>query len=132
MNRELEQLKGLADIAGLAYRAAQADMARITQKEADLRRNLAQLTESKASLARTPRPSDDAAMIAGADIRWHRWVDQRRAAINAELAQVRASKDYYQSKLRLAFGKDQVASALLDSAVLGARRESSRRSNYES
>ncbi|MDX8352876.1 hypothetical protein [Cognatiyoonia sp. IB215182] len=132
MSRNVQDLKGLADIAGLAYRAAQADMARIMQKEADLCRNLAQLTESKASLARTPRRSDDAAMIAGADIRWHRWVDQRRATINAELAQVRASKDYYQSKLRLAFGKDQAARALLDRAVLAAKRDRSRRADYES
>lgn len=132
MSRDIARLRGLAEIAGTAHRAAQADLARLMQKETDLRRNLAQLTESKAALADAPRTPDDAALIAGADMRWHRWVDQRRATINTELAQVRARKDYYQSKLRFAFGKDQAAQALLDKAISQARRDDRRRTDYES
>ncbi|MEL6839622.1 MAG: hypothetical protein AAFP85_10040 [Pseudomonadota bacterium] len=132
MNDDLERLEGLTQIAGLAFRAAQAEMATLARREADLRRNLAQLTESKSTLARSARRSDEAALIAGADMRWHQWVDQRRATINAELAQVFALMENCREKLRQAYGKDQAAEALFEHALLGARTRRRKRSDYES
>lgn len=132
MSQDIHQLKGLTHLAGLAFRAAQSDMAALLRREADLRRNLAQLTESKAMVAKSERPPNDAALIAGADIRWHHWVDQRRATINSELAQVLAQKENCRARLRTAFGKDQAAKAVLDHARIADRVHQRRRDDYES
>ena len=106
------QLEDLVQITGVALRAQQAELVAIQRHEEDLRLNLAQLTASKSTQAQSNRASDDAALVAGADMRWHLWVDQRRALINAELARVLAQKENCREKLKRAFGRDQAAVAL--------------------
>lgn len=108
-----DRIGELAVITGLALRAAQAEMAEFKAREADLRQRLIDLAAQK---TRDPRPHDDPALIAEADLRWQRWVDQRRAAVNAELAQVLAQIDSRQQKLRGLFGRDQAARALVEKA----------------
>lgn len=131
MNRKRDH-DGLVQLSGLRLRVAQADMADILNREAALRRNLEQLIESKKTQAIAPRESDEAALIAGADIRWHQWVDQRRAAINAELAQIRVQKETCRAKLMNAFGRDQAAQTLLSGLTKSAKKTQLRRQNYES
>ena len=82
-------------------------------REKRLRDNLAQLVQEKRRTIERDVP-DDAARAAGADIRWHRWVDERRAIINIELAQVLSEKLECQRSLARAFGRDQAVATLLD------------------
>lgn len=110
---ELKRVKGLGQVTNLKYRAHQTEMATLLAREASLRRNLADLVSERDATAAVRRSSDDPALIAGALIRWHAWVDQRRATINGELAQVLAKKAECAQRLRHAFGKDQVAQALI-------------------
>ena len=130
--RKTRQLDGLQQVSELQFYAAQTEMAELLRKETALRRNLEQLMQGKASQARAPREADDAALIAGADIRWHRWVDQRRARINIELAQLLALKENCRARLKQAFGRDQVVRALRQRAVQAERRDAQRRQDYES
>lgn len=132
MTDDVLRMKGLVDLSGLSFRAAQARMAELLTREAALRRNLAQLTESRAAQAQAPRASDEAALIAGADIRWHHWVDQRRATINTELAQVLALQENCRVALTKAFGRDQVAQSLLQQTRQLSLTKRQRRASYES
>lgn len=132
MTQNSARMKGLVDLSAVSFRAAQAKMAELLTREAGLRRNLAQLTDSRAAQAKAPRQSDEAALIAGADIRWHHWVDQRRAVINTELAQVLALQEKCRAQLVRAFGRDQVAQTLLGQLVEADQVKKQRRADYES
>ncbi len=127
-----DRLDKLGELSGLQFRAAQAEMATLLRREERLRQNLTQLTRSKQSQARAPRAPDDAALVAGADIRWHQWVDQRRSTINGELAQVLALKDSCMQKLRTAFGRDQAVTGLQKRQVRAQKQRMRRKESYES
>lgn len=130
--KQSKDMAGLIQISELQYRTAQADMARIRAREEDLRRKLAQLIESKSAQAITTQRPDAAALIAGADIRWHRWVDQRRAAINAELARVLALKENSRVRLQTAFGRDRAMQKLSEQMLKSQKAKHTRRQSYES
>jgi hypothetical protein len=129
MTRPARGIAGLAVLTAVALRAAQAEMADLKQREADLRQNLADLAAQK---LRDVRAEADPALIAGADLRWQQWVDQRRAAVNAELAQVLALIENRQHRLRGLFGRDQAARALADKAQKDHKLQQLRARDYES
>jgi hypothetical protein len=110
---ELKRIKALGRITALKHHAIQIEMAALLARERALRRNLADLASERKATSEVERSADDPARVAGAEVRWQVWVDQRRATINAELAQVLAQKADCTARLRLAFGKDQVAQALV-------------------
>lgn len=122
----------LPQVTGLILQKARADLATLQQKAGGLRRNLADLGAQRADWAQVARPADDPALIAGADLRWQQWADQRRAAINNELAQVMAQIALAQQRLQRAFGRDQAAQALARQAVKNRAVQKSRRAGYES
>lgn len=127
-----DKLDRLGALSGLQFRAAQSEMAALLRREARLRQNLAQLTESKHAHARAKRAPDDAALVAGADIRWQQWVDQRRATINGELAQVLVLKDGCLQRLRIAFGRDQAVAGLQKHHARTEQQRLRRKDSYES
>jgi hypothetical protein len=129
MTRSAQRIADLAVLTSVSLRAAQAEMADLKAHEADLRQNLIDLAAQK---LRDSRAEDDPALIAGADLRWQQWVDQRRAAVNAELAQLLALIDNRQHRLRGLFGRDQAARALADRAQNDRRLQRLRASDYES
>lgn len=129
MTRSAQRIAELAVLTSVSLRAAQAEMADLKAREADLRQNLIDLAAQK---LRALRAEDDPALIAGADLRWQQWVDQRRAAVNAELAQLLALIDNRQHRLRGLFGRDQAARALVDRAQSDRRLQRLRASDYES
>lgn len=126
------RIRGLLPVSQARFRAAQARMTALLAREAGLEKNLMQLTESRQNLSRSPRQPNDAALIAGADLHWQRWVDQRRATINAELAQLRVLKENCRADLQRAFGQDQVLHALVRRAEEDDRSALRRRASYES
>lgn len=125
-------IAGLVQLTQLHFQAAQSEMAAVLAQEARLNENLAQLMESREALAAAPRDAAEPALIAGADLRWNQWVDQRRAVINAELAQCQISKERCRNKLREAFGRSQASAALEARAAKTIEMAAKRRSAYES
>lgn len=122
----------LTELTGVHFRAVQAEFAGIVEREKRLRQNLAQLIESRQSRsAQLPQPGDGA-LVAGADMRWQQWVDQRRAVINGELARVMVLKESCRARLQLAFGRDQATKALQERAVQARLQTHRRRGAYES
>lgn len=132
MTDSSDRIVGLVQLTGVQFRAVQAEMAALQQQEARLRRSLAQLIETRQTRSVAICASQDVALIAGADLRWHRWVDQRRAVINAELAQTLSAKERCRSRLQRAFGRDQATLALRDRVKEQQRMIAMRRGVYES
>ena len=127
-----KQLAQLQKLTALKLDVAHSEMSLLWTKEAALRSNLDQLVQTRCAQSQAPRAPYEAALIAGADIRWHRWVDQRRAVINHELAQVLAQKAVSRIKLQKAFGKDQAAQHLKKQVAAEVRQTTVRRATYES
>lgn len=127
-----DRLAALTQVATLRLRAMQSEMAVLLSQETDLRNSLRRLTEEKQQSAIADRGADDPARIANADLRWHRWVDQRKAVINASLAQVLAKKMECRIKLKKAFGQNQATEALAQRATRAAQRVRARSADYES
>ncbi|PRY77609.1 hypothetical protein CLV80_10592 [Yoonia maritima] len=124
---DVPQAQRLSQLTGLMLRSVQSDMAELSQREADLRRNLAQLVQTKRARAAAQSSIVDVAILAGADVRWLHWVDQRRATINTELAQVLAQQEACRAKLKNVFGRDQAVHEIVkrmqsDSRILHQRR----------
>ena len=126
------QAQGLAQLTALEFRSAMAEITQLAQREAGLRQNLDQLLQSKHERANAVISPNEAAFAAGADVRWLQWVDQRRAVINTELAQVMAFKENYRAKLTKAFGRDQAVQALLKKLQQDQKLSEARRGHYES
>ena len=126
------QAQGLAQLTALEFRSTMAEMTQLAQREAGLRQNLDQLLQSKHERANADISPNEAAFAAGADVRWLQWVDQRRAVINTELAQVMALKENYRAKLTKAFGRDQAVQALLKKLQQDQKLSEARRGYYES
>ena len=127
-----KKLDALSRLAAAEFRAKQAEFASILAHEAQLRENLAQLMASRNTRS-AARPSlGDAALNAGADMRWLQWVDQRRAAINVELARVMVKKESFKIQLQRAFGRNQAAEALIRAAAAADRQKIARKRAYES
>ena len=126
------QAQGLAQLTALEFRSARAEMAQLAQREARLRQNLDQLLNSKQERAATTMLPTEAAFAAGARVRWLQWVDQRRAVINTELAQVMALKEGCRTKLNQAFGRDQAVQALVKKLQQDQKLREARRRYYES
>lgn len=107
-----KSLAKLSQIASIKFDAEKAKMATILEREIALRDGLRRLDDSRrVHILKLPQIGDPAA-LAGADLQWYQWIDQRRAILNTELAQVLALKDAHQKSLRGAFGRDQAINGL--------------------
>lgn len=126
------RLSRLRAITQLRYTSLQTEMADIAQKEAGLEENLAHLVAARTSRNAAVLDQSDTALIAGADIRWHRWMEERRGVINAELAQIRARKAGCAARLQQAFAQDQAVLSLHKRAVRAQKKTRERRAAYES
>ena len=125
---ELERMRALKMLTAAQFSRVQSQLASLTVKEKRLRDNLAQLVSEKRNNAERC-DIGDVARAAGADVRWHKWVDERRAVINTELAHVLGQKLECQYKLRRAFGKDQALDKLVQrQRILVAQRQKQRQS----
>jgi hypothetical protein len=125
-------LEILTRIAALRFQRDQAKLAEILAQEANLRRTLQELGTQRRASTKRRMDQDDAAFNAGADVQWHIWVEQRKKALNAQLAQVLAQKMDRQAVLKRSFGQDQAAKRLQTQTAeqLGALQR--RRADYES
>ncbi len=125
-----DQLKDLLQLAETAFAAEQSKLAHLSSQEHDLRDQLAALMSSRQQsvdrLAPTP------AGRAGAEVRWHRWIDSRRETLNRELASVLAKRATAVSSVRKAFGKKEALAALVARAKADDLQQQNRRRDYTS
>ncbi len=63
----------------------------------------------------------DVALLAGADAKWARWRQQQRAALNIQLAGLRAKQEEQRQITKKAFGKNQVVERLLQEMAAQSR-----------
>lgn len=124
-------IAGLRSLTDLRLRIAKAEMAQLVEREMALRQNWRDLQERKRNQTQFLRTTDDSALIAGADIHWHRWVDQQRAKINEALLQVMLKKNACRATLNAAFGRDQAVNGLQDRLKISESRVAKQRSYYD-
>lgn len=127
---DVRDLAALAQLAGLASGAAEARLALLTRKADDLRNRLADLYAARRARADAP-DSLDTAMMAGADLRWHRWIDSRRSALNAELARAQVDIARGREALRRAFGQKLAAEDLAARGRAQAQHRRDRRAERD-
>jgi len=128
MKREKTELAGLARLADAAFGAEQARMGALRRRESDIRGTIAALDAQRK--ARAASLSDaDPALMAGADMLWHGWIDSRRSALNLELARNLADQAAARAALRRAFGRKQASEELVNRADASARLAAGRRSD---
>lgn len=120
------QLRDLLRLTDAGLRAEQAKMARCNREIAAMQDQIAALRSPQNKAVPTADP--DPAQRAGADIRWQMWAEERRKALNLELAKLRAAHDAQRTSLATAFGKHQATQALYDKEVELRRLKDSRRS----
>ena len=119
-------MAALARLAGLASSAAEARLAALTRVATELRVRLAALDDARRTRAEELE-SADAALLAGADLRWHRWIEGRRSALNSELARTLTDIARAQAALRKSFGQRLAAEALAEQEHKDRRRLQDRR-----
>ena len=61
------------------------------------------------------------------EIQMHRWIEQRRAAVNTELAQAKVMVSLARSELAKHFARHQATERLVDQATLECQKKSGRR-----
>jgi hypothetical protein len=118
--KSTSELEAMRQITEVRYQQAQQAFGVLLAEEAELRQKLARLKQQAAAA-----DLHDAAHLqaVGADVLWQAWVGRSRAALNTELAQVLARKEYHISRVRLAFGKRHVAAQLLDAHRQSIRKK---------
>jgi len=126
------RIEALVQVTRLRFQVDQAKLADLQAKERDLRQNLHDLVAQRKTQTPMVGWNNDAATNAGVGLHWQLWVDQRRRAINAELAQLFAQKADCQAVLRRSFGQDQAAQALREKVQAREKKVQAVRVSYES
>lgn len=129
----LTDLRALARLTDTAFAARQSAMGQLRRHEQALRDKLAAL-ESDRSVRATSLTgvAPDVALAAGADLRWHAWIEGRRAALNAELSRNRVAQEAARAALARAFGRAQATGVLVGRAVTDRATAQTRRDDASS
>lgn len=107
----LRDLQALAQLTGAVFATQQAQMGALRQAEQAIRDKLAGLENARRARALS-LTDPDPALLAGADLLWQTWIEQRRAALNGDLSRVLLAQETARAALGRAFGRDQVTEAL--------------------
>jgi len=108
-----QQFIDLAELTDAVYRSRLSGMQKMLQHEARLRQNLQRL-EQMGSGDETPEQHAMAMRAIGADLLWQGWMARRKTELNIQLANLLAQKSAISRDLALAFGRAQVAEALVE------------------
>jgi len=116
-----DRIEALERLTRALYERELATLAPISAEEARLKAALARLAGQTDGLQ--ARMGTDLALgTVGADVAWLRWSGQARQRINGELSRLRVLRAHRIGTVRRAFGKHQVALALLDGSRIDAAR----------
>lgn len=105
------QIQELATLTQMVFEAKSAEVRTLAKRQQDLLDRLAAL-RSEEEAAQISFQEDLQLRMSGADIAWQSWLGRQKAAINAEMARVRAEKERELAKLRHSFGRKEVAARL--------------------
>lgn len=125
-------LAALGTLLDARKRASEAKLRQIRDRETDLIRLLNTLAATRRRTMADQHGGDAATVAYRNDIAHQRWIDQRRAAINIELAQVRALIDIAQSDLHRHFARQQALQHLVIKQKSDALLQARRRADYGS
>lgn len=119
-------LRALSRLTGAVFATQQARMGALRQAELAIREKLAGLQSARKSRALSLTDADPA-LLAGADLLWQTWIEQRRSALNAELSRVLLAQEAARAALGRAFGRDRATEALCARAVADQVKAKARR-----
>ena len=106
-----------ADLVGVLSAVERAQIAKlreVSEKEAQIRRLLLDLSEQQVRNTHLPEDQLSGPRASGADVLWQGWVAQTRHELQIRLARTLASKAQARDAVRLAFGRRRAAEALHD------------------
>jgi hypothetical protein len=113
MTKDDQDWRALEDLTSTVFEAAAGRMEFLRRRETALRDTIASLERQKLTrAAETEAAADDPAARAGADVRWHQWIDRRRSQLNLELARTLVQVDAARQSLRQAHGRHQATAEL--------------------
>lgn len=128
---KFKDVKALGGLTEATFLAAQARLAKLSRQENALRAQLRRLQDDRNALARTERGAEDAALAAGADVRWFQWISGRQTLLNTELAQVLALKAHQLDVVRKAHGRQQALEKLTQKLRAEQRQRAERKKDFE-
>ena len=121
-----QALSQLTPVVELAFQAAQRNLAQHNARVRELEEQLSDLETARNNALNNRPAEDDAALVAGADVLWQTWIDQRRKDINMELARLASEKPLLMSQLRKAFGKKEALNGLVQEHLAAEKLQRSR------
>jgi len=110
----------LARLTGMVYRQRQAELQALRAEEHKLQEAMMALRDNRRASAQADH-ADPVRQSLGADILWQGWLDARQRELSIEMARLRARREPVEQRLRLAFGRDQVAQKLHEKAAQAER-----------
>ncbi len=129
MTKALSEITALMD---MQVNASQARLRQVRLREEALLALLVELDQQKQLTATRDATSTAQIVDFQNDVQLRRWVDQRRASVNGELAQVRALIAMAQEDLAKHFARQQAAEKLADTAKTAAITVAKRKTYYGS
>lgn len=114
MSRDIKKLQRLHELTNLALTARQSKLGLL---EDHLKRQKAHLSELNHARSRALNGgNEDAALQAGADMNWQRWIGTRKTALNHDIARTEVLIEQERAALARAFGRDLVTARLKQNA----------------
>lgn len=110
----------LARLTGMVYRQRQAELYTLQAEERRLKEAMLTLRDNRRAAVQADH-ADPVRQSLGADILWQGWLDARLRELSIEMARLRARREPVEQRLRLAFGRDQVALKLQEKAAQAGR-----------
>ena len=118
-----QELNQLADVVQAKYEQQQQRFAGLIARENQLRAELKRLDDMRRN-TNAPAASLTQMKAIGADVLWLGWVGRSKKALNIQLAQILAQKEYHLKAVRMAYGKLLVVQEMRDDAKMKALRQS--------
>lgn len=129
---DLNRLRALSRLTEAVRDKSQAEMAALKQAETALRDHITALAQARHDRATETATDLDHAIRSGVDMRWHTWIDQRRAALTTELARNLAAQENARAGLAQAVGRNEAVLELIDRTRAARAQALARRASYTS
>jgi hypothetical protein len=124
-------ISALTQLTGASFASCQSQMATLRRQESALRDTVTSLDMARRTRAAGLSEADPA-LLAGADLLWQSWIEQRRAALNEALSRNRVAQEAARGALAVAFGRDQVTRTLSSRVASDRIRARTRRDEASS
>jgi len=126
MSDTLQNLARLLPLLDMAYKAEQMKMAKVLSRIRNLKTKIEALDRPQ----KVPSQDIDAATMAGADLLWETWAEDRKVLINRELALAYQDREAAKEGLAQSLSKLEAAKQVHRQAALAAKQLQERRSSW--